>query len=487
MGVLDTPDAAGGHDHLQLAPGEIEELRQDWERHRTVFHAADLVDAAFVAGKPEVALDAASFLSHNGVTEISRQLAGQILMPADKSTTIVDPPDIQPSERYQRIAHGKRHLRMYPRDPIRWVDLARDYSILGQNGPAGEALRRALALAPDSRFVLRSAARFFLHTDEAEQAHDLLRRVTRTNADPWLLAAEIVAGQIAGRTSRHIKQGISLITSGRHHPRHISELAGAIGTLEHEHGDRRGMRRLFSIALEDPTENTLAQANWMARHVRSFERPRDQHEVPRAYEANAWEAVQEGRYSDALDLSWKWLLDEPFSTRPAFFGSWVAATALEKLETAIKFMQVIEVAHPTDPRVLTQLIFCNAALGRLSLAEELLAKLPLAISSHPDAGPAYEWEILTSADLGLIAYRRGQPETARLHYRNAIAIAQSRDSKEAAAVAMIYQAREEIRAGTAESTQFLQAAAKVLDVFTPSIRPAYEALLYSAVQVSLYR
>lgn len=44
-------------------------------------------------------------------------------------------------------------------------------------------------------------------------------------------------------------------------PRHTSELASAIGTLEFEHGNRKGVRRMFDRAMRDPTENTVAQAD----------------------------------------------------------------------------------------------------------------------------------------------------------------------------------------------------------------------------------
>ena len=54
-------------------------------------------------------------------------------------------------------------------NPIVWVELARLYIMHDQVEKAERALLTALHLAPDNRFVLRSATRFFIHTDQFEK------------------------------------------------------------------------------------------------------------------------------------------------------------------------------------------------------------------------------------------------------------------------------------------------------------------------------
>jgi hypothetical protein len=57
-------------------------------------------------------------------------------------------------------------------------------------------------LAPNHRFALRSAARFFLHVGKPDDAQTILRRSEATRRDPWLMAAEIAVSTVADRTPR---------------------------------------------------------------------------------------------------------------------------------------------------------------------------------------------------------------------------------------------------------------------------------------------
>lgn len=458
------------------APGELEELTRDWKTYRSPVHAADLIDAALVTGRLEVGADAAEFLLQCDVSDLSRAMARAVLFPGTPSRP-PEPPDLSRNERYRRIAVARRYLHRTPRDPIRWVDLAREYSIVGQNGPAEKALHLALALAPEARFVLRAAARFFLHARRPDEAHRLLRRAGRTSEDPWLMAAEIVASVATEKRSRWLKKAIRAVESGRFEARDISELAGVLGTVEYEAGNRRKTRRLFERALVDPTENTVAQAGWLARHMSSFLLPRDRLQVPRAFEARAWESCLSADYKAAVDLAWMWLRDEPFATRPALFGSWVATTALGDHTTAAAFADAALLASPDDPRLIAQLAFCHAYQDDLERAEQLLLELPTAIAHHPTIASKLHWDVLQAADRGLIAFRRGRIEDGRREYERAIRLATEHEERQLAATALLYYAREEARASPSTAATTLAEARRALDAYPSVIRPLYEQLL----------
>jgi hypothetical protein len=49
----------------------LEQLRGDWLRHRTPFHAADLLDAALVLDRSDIATDAAEFLLSADVSQLT--------------------------------------------------------------------------------------------------------------------------------------------------------------------------------------------------------------------------------------------------------------------------------------------------------------------------------------------------------------------------------------------------------------------------------
>src|SRR5260370_17589593 len=169
-------DSVGLPTPLKPHVNEIEHLIRDWRNNRTPFHAANLVDAAIVLDRAEIASEAAAFLAEGGQPGfIDTELARVVLGRAGDVPLPDTPPKIAPQERYKRIAAYRRSLREQPWNPIRLVDLAREYSTLGQQEPAERALVRAVALAPDNRFVLRSASRFFMHFGQPDEPPPILR------------------------------------------------------------------------------------------------------------------------------------------------------------------------------------------------------------------------------------------------------------------------------------------------------------------------
>lgn len=374
-------------------------------------------------------------------------MATEVLSTGGSRAIVEEPLELTKEARFRRIASYRMRLRAYPNDPPSWVDLAREYTALGHRKSALSAIRVALGLAPTSRFVLRCASRFFLHARDPEQAHHILLNSPGMVRDPWLLAAEIVAAGASGRSSRLVSRGVRLLEAEQSSPRHLSELASAIGTLEHMSGNRRKVRKYFAQALRDPTENALAQAMWLARHMTGIDLPQVVENIPRAFEAKAWEAARSGEFGLAVDQASRWLRDEPFATRSALFGSFVAATALGEFQSAIDLIETGLSANPSDPRLLAQLVYCQASSGLVEAAEGSFDRVLKALKSFEGHRSASEWEVILSADKGLIAYRRGRIEEGRKLYKAAIDCAQRNQLIEHASSAMINATREEVLAG----------------------------------------
>jgi tetratricopeptide (TPR) repeat protein len=423
-------------------------------------------------------MDAATFLVgavQRGVVEA--ELARLVLGEGGETPLPASPPEIAPKERYRRVASFRRSLREEPWNPILLVDLAREYSTLGQLKPAERALMKAVRLAPANRFVLRSASRFWLHVGQPDEAHRILRRAPSTQADPWLLAAEIVAAAASEHTSRWTKVAQGMIANRSIDPRHTTELASALGTLAYADGKRSNVRRLFDHALIQPTENTVAQAGWISRHMSSFEVPANKFSVPLAFEAKAWESALAGRFKDAVDLSWEWLLDEPFATRAASFGSYVASIALGDFNSARALAETARFANPDDPHLILQLIYCIASQGDADEAERLLTQvLPIAVRHQPNEIPVAHLPVFMAADQGLIAYRRGQFDLGRSHYERARTLARDARAPTLEAAALLNYIREEVRVSPNSAVPWAEAD-KLVRVFPNNTRLFYEAFL----------
>ena len=470
MGLLDGADSLSQRKPLQPAPGEIEQLRDAWRRRRSLEHAADLVDAAIVLAKPGLAMDAAEFLlQEGGISEASLMLARHVASKESDGPLLDTVPEFSREVRYTKIAQFRRTLQRWPNNPLVWVDLAREYSNLGQIRPAARALRIGLGLAPDDRHVLRSASRFYLHIRDPERAHYVVSRSLATRKDPWLLAAEIVAAGVSEKGSGLVKVGNRMLASGRFHPRHVSELAGALGTLEHQSGKRRKVRRYFKQALVDPTENTVAQAGWIARHMPDFEVPPESLRVPRAFEAQSWQSAVQEDYERAVALSWEWLKDEPYSTRSALFGSWIASMAIADYDEAERLVVAARLANPEDPRLLAQLFYCQASRGEVGAAESILPRLETAIENDESDRGREEWEVMLHADRGLLAFRQGHVAEGRRLYGEAMRVAKSTNLREAHALALLNYVREEARSNPMAAIDYGELR-KAVDVFPPATR-----------------
>ena len=71
----------------------------------------------------------------------------------------------------QRIRILKKAKDFCCYNPIAYCELARCYTILGQQDKAEEMMNIALHLAPAHRYISRSAARLFLHLGDHDKAH----------------------------------------------------------------------------------------------------------------------------------------------------------------------------------------------------------------------------------------------------------------------------------------------------------------------------
>jgi len=456
LGELGYPGTAGSGRAGLDQKGLLQNLAA-WERHRSATFGADLVGAALVLERHDIAREAAEYLLASGseASPVAARLARFIVEPGHGKAG--DPPALTVDARRQRISSLRRRLQSGPRNALGWIDLAREYAVLGQVNPSEHAVRIALSLAPDNRFVVRSAARFFMHKQDPEQAHHILRHAVKARSDPWLLAAEIAAASVAGRVPGSIKSGRRLIDSGHFTAWHVSELACAIGTAELGAAKRSDIRRLFRRALTQPTENALAQVSWAVRRDNQLlEIDPSAYETPRSYEARAWERFVAGAWGEAVGAAEEWQLDEPFATRPAAFGSFLAAVALGDLELGALFARRGLEANPDDALLLNNLSFTLATADRVDEARAVFARIRKA-GLDPAMRAAY---LATS---GLLSYRDGRVEEGHDLYMTSITSAKEANAPATSAWATLFHAREQLRVGSDYRSIVLAKANAALD------------------------
>ncbi len=432
---------------------DLHQTRFDWEKNRSLPFAADFLGAAFAVSQGLIAKDAAEFVltSKQPSNKALRTLANLVLSEQTNEQVMAEPVLPTKEASHRKIRALRNALHNFPRNPLALMDLAREYVGLGQPWAAIKPVREALALAPTSRFVLRSASRFFLHYKDNEQAHDILRKAQRTRKDPWLVSAEIAVASAAGRRSSLVKLGRQFVESENFHPSHISELASALGTLELEAGNVRLMKKLFRKALEKPTENSLAQAAWVSRRVGNLGIAPNVQDTPRSYEAGAWTNIMNAHWEKSLTDAELWLCDEPFSKRPTLFGSWVALTTAPNYVKAERIARHGLKMHQDDFILLNNLAVALAYQGKHPEAIEWFNKIP----HKADEGPHRATYLATN---GLLQFRLGSPDEGRRLYRMAIDDAKHKKATQSAVWALLHFAREEYRLARSKGDELVKEA-----------------------------
>ena len=161
--------------------------------------------------------------------------------------------------------------------------------------------------------------------------------------------------------------------------------------------------------------------------------------VPLVHEAKAWEHYCNGMWRKALNESWKWFYDQPFSDRPVILGSYIATTVLGDYKESIKILEKGKVSNPNEFLVLNNLAFSYASIDEVSKAQNVFNEINTNGLDDRD-------KIVLDATEGLIAFRSGEIEKGRAKYLKAIKAAEI--DKILQARAYVYYAREEVRAKT---------------------------------------
>lgn len=383
-----------------------------------------MVSAAVANGirHNSVAKDAAEFvLNQDGKTTESQRTVALSLLAEDNDRAFpkcnheIDELLMNTGEIYAKIGYLKSIIRKYPFSPINYVEVARFYTMIGQTNQAIKMMNIALGLDSENRFISRSAARLFVHVEDLDLAHYVLRKNKQVAFDPWLMASEISVNLLRERSSSLIKKGVALINSGDFSPFSLSELSSSLGTLEFVKGTQKRSKLFFEKSLISPNDNSLAQAEWAKANKLSLHFDKTVcDKVNMSYEANALYAYQKDKYEDALKASIRWLNDMPYSKNPIFVGANISYTFLKDYKTAAKILKRGLEANPNEPAFMNNLAYTYALDGKLVEANEIIQK------ANKVSDIDERTQICLSATRGLIAYREKRIEEGRALYMEAI-------------------------------------------------------------------
>ncbi len=427
---------------------EFVERLEAWRLNKNVITGAELVEIAIVEGVDAEGESAARTLisEESTATPLVKNQAALLLKRLGKADDVVALGAV-------KIGPVRRHLRQFPEDALSWVDLALGFVTIGRKEAAQRAMAVALQLSPHNRHVLRSAARMYLHYDDPERAHDILRNNAATKHDPWLVAGEIALSKRANRKPFFFKAANAILESDDFQPLHLSELASAVGTVHLLDGNRKA-RKLFRKSLLDPTGNALAQAEWANPHLggemvssQLIERVQD------SGEARAFHAYWQGDFQKVIETCAAWVEEEPFSSRPHIVGSLAAITS-GNLELALRFSKEGLAVDPDSVILQNHLAYALIDGGQYEEAAQVLLQTS---AKSPDK---YSVAFLL-ATAGMLDIRLGKLESGIEKYKSAMLHFRRLENYSAEASAAAFLAYEVARANSEKADEYIAQAEKL--------------------------
>ena len=425
---------------------EVSHKIQEFQVLQSVPVAAELMFLASATGNEVAARQAAELILAN-----QERIGAKQLVKSAKQVLNADGPNQQESFSQDFVRHARTLLGIDYRNPVLLIDTARELTVRRHERTALRYVRAAVAMAPNSRFVIRAATRYYLHIGEHEVAHELLRESPLLASDPWIQASEVAVATVRGKTSNLVRQTVRKLCDAKQVGAEMTELASAAGTVELLSGSNKKAKILFKHALSNPNDNSLAQAEWAAAKLNLV--VGDQALMtPMSYEANSHNAYRRLQNAEAIDHAVKWAKDEPFASRPMDAQCYLLSLEGRYSEA----LEAAKIAHDLDgdeagPTL--NLLFAQIQAGDLDESMESFLRL----SKHPDIKSHATHYY---ANGGALAYALGYFEQARELYKRAIRTARTRGEPNTEGLARAFFARLATQAGDPQASAIVQEAAE---------------------------
>ena len=347
------------------------------------------------------------------------------------------------------VASIKKNLSEYPRNPLMWTELARQYLINGYTDKSERAIKVAYGLAPNNRTVLRAIARFYSHIEDYAQARYYLQKSPKVKTDPWVLSAEIAICNQSGITSTFTKTGQRMLESGNYQPNSLSELGSELATMDFFSAKSKQGKRKLEAVVSAPHENAVAQLIWLDEHVYRIQPILERVKKPLYnYEAESMSDYFRHDFVEAAKAAKEWRDYQPFSSKPITWMSYLLSDFLCKYEDACSVLKTALKGNQTNVVVLNNYAYALISTGNTNEAEHII-KLAKRIGTSQCSIPFMATE-------GFLAYRTGNRDLGREKYEQAVQmakeVAQKTGDQRTLFEVYIHFAREELVSGHDIST-----------------------------------
>lgn len=443
--ALDTSMALGEMDSyrstpknpLQYSDVQLEQLLSEWRYEKNLPLAIEIITASKFTKTPIDISDVRNYVMRLKLDGTVLPVLVQQFICEESNSPLER---VMPLNYRDNIRKTKKALVQFPRNPLMWSELAREYLVSGQVNKSKRAMQIALGLAPDNRTVIRSAARLYIHLEDFDRARHYLDNCNLINVDPWILASEIAVMNQMKRSSRLVKRGREMLLSQNYSPLALSELASELSTMDFSAGNSKQGKRKLQIVQDNLHENAFAQLVWINKNVYNLSSMISEAPSPSCnYEAIAKSCYFKCAWNETLQYAGEWLEYQPFSREPALLSSYIAADLVGDIPKASEAIQCGLISNPDDSSIINNYIYVSVLKNDFSTADVYMKKAHTQFDVPSN--------VSLTATNGLLLYRTGHPNIGLSKYKEAIAIATSQNDDILQCKAAIYLAREEKRIG----------------------------------------
>lgn len=418
--------------------------KQEFSENQTFSNALEVINTGFSLNEEQNAIEEAKFIISldKKLPSSIKKILQLILKDTsdttfDKETEVTNPHLTNIfKEAGKNISEIRKRLVNFSYNPLLWLELSRLYSILGNINKAESASQIALQLSKNSnRLITRSVSRFYVHKQDFAHAQSIIRKSPYFSTDPWLIAADISYSQFLKRIPTSIKIGKKMVESKSFSYGDITELAAALGTQEYFDKSIKEGQKFFHKSLKAPNENSFAQVDFFLEDFKEKDSLIDK--IDNNFEAQSIELRKEKKYEESFAKSFKWLIDQPFSRRAAYFNSYLLCGIIENFEKAVEIGKFSLRSNPKSFLLNNNIAYSYAQLNDTKNAAYFLKRMK---SIHPISN---EQKVISLATEGLIKFKEKKIEEGQYFYRKAIEEAENQKNKTLKALALLHFAREE--------------------------------------------
>lgn len=392
-------------------------LEREWQRSLEIYHAVDFVSSAVMYGDwfNPAAVQAAKYIVQSERAGSSQISMAESFLRAD----CIELPDIlvnDEEEADKAVRRIRAHLSKNSMDALAWLDISYYYAILSQTDASLKAMLVASELASKTPFIVRSAARAFLHFGDEAKSLELLRRSCQETGDLSFAVSEVVIAQqckVGSRFEDKIFKNFKS-PSGRLRRSPVwSEIGVTIATKESLWGaHKKAKKSLSSVVRHISSENVLAQVEWLS--ARENFPVQNKPEFYGDYEADAISAYNQGKMDVAVKHCVNWARFQPFSSAPGMHGSYVASVALADFELAERLSSYAHRFSKDEFLSINNYAFSLAANDKVDKAFHVISE------TNPEVLDVKD-RLTYMATLGFLQYKTGDFEGGRESYIKALA------------------------------------------------------------------